>query len=98
VAFGALFVAEVAFGFVPLLFDSPWPIVPVSIDLAFGFAAQLFNGPTELSIVIDWGFNLVGLFVAQACVSVGSLLLLRWSGVRVVPAIETSARLSGGGS
>jgi hypothetical protein len=99
VVVGCLFVTEVVFGFVPLLFDPPWPIVPVSIDLSFLFAGPLSEfWSSDSTFVMERGLNLVGLFTAQLVTFSGSLLLLRWSGVRVVPAVATSARLTGGGS
>jgi hypothetical protein len=94
---GSLFVAEVVFGFVPLLFNPPWPIVPVSIDLAFSFGARLSNfWSSDSAFVIEGGMELIGLFATQAFVLGGSLLLLRWSGVRLVPAIATSSKSSDG--
>jgi hypothetical protein len=96
---GSLFVAELVFGFVPLLFDPPWPIVPVSIDLAFSFGAALFNfWSSDSAFVIVRGLELIGLFATQAFVFGGSLLLLRSSGVRLVPAIATSSKSSDGAS
>jgi hypothetical protein len=98
VVFGSLIVAELVFGFVPLLFNPPWPIVPVSIDLAFKFAGRLSNLSSDSSIVIERGFDLIGLFATQLFVFVGSLLLLRWSGVRLAPAIAASAKSTDGRS